>query len=168
MFWTEIKSITTVFVDVTIISGAIAAMIKLKAFNMLGYRYKTEVSCKHCEIASDSVVFLADYIIHNTGKRSLELTKVILTLVPACIIDGLIIPHENEVLSQRIIDLSKLSNGGFSKLESDERSIFTLRCCLPDLPPMVFVICSISWNHRRITAPYRSLYIKSNQPDGLK
>jgi hypothetical protein len=43
-------------------------------------------------------------------------------------------------------------------VESGERSIFTLRCRLDEMPEVVFILCGFDLNRRRVPAAYRGFY----------
>ena len=155
-----LKDVTSLLVDITVLLAAIVAVVKLRLFNMLEHRVRSEFTCVHFEAEDGKVVVSADYVLHNSGERPLRLTSVSLRLVPAALDGNVLVPDEGRILARRDLNLAVPNDAGFAVIESGERSIFTLRCQLSELPTVVFVLCSYEWAHKRKPAPYRGIYVR--------
>lgn len=160
--WTQLESITGTLVNVAIIIGALVAVMKLRLYNLLVRRFRSEVKCSHTELPDGRVLFCGDYIVQNTGERQIWLEDVHLKLLGSqTTSDNLVIPHENAVLAARALPRGHESYKGLHRLEAGERSIFPLRCILKDLQEITFFVCKITWPYKRTPSPYISLYVKS-------
>ena len=164
--WIGWETITGTLVNVTVIVGALVAVVKLRLYNLLAHRFKSEVVCSHVNLADGRVLFCGDYIVHNTGDRQIWLKCVHLRLVCAkTTSDSLISPNEEAVLAERQLVRGGKPYKGLHRLEAGERSIFSLRCILDDLDDFTFFVCKFEWPYRRTPSPYISLYVKSQCQD---
>jgi hypothetical protein len=156
--WQTVHEVTGVLVDVTILLAAVGAVVKFRLLNMFGHRWRSELICAHWQLRDGSYVFTADYILHNTGPRSLHLERVTLRLVPAKSADQLLVPSENGVLAERTLAPTDPALRGLFHIESGERTIFTLRCRLQELPECAFILCAFDLKQRRVPAAFRGFY----------
>jgi hypothetical protein len=148
-------------VDVVLLIGAVAAVIKFRLFNILGHRWRSELACYHYVLPNSSVIFTADYTLQNTGQRPLRVTEVTMRLTAAREEGVLLIPDENRVYAKRLMRAGDPALRGLFQVEPGERTIFTLRTKLPDLDEAVFVLCDFSIAQKRVPAIYRGFYVKS-------
>jgi hypothetical protein len=160
-FWKAADTVTSVLVHVSIIAAAVAAAVKLRILHFLGRRYRSELACSHYTLADGRIIFIAEYTIHNAGERPLAVSRVTLTLHPATR-DGVILVHdERTILANRTL-VPDAQKRGLFLIEAGERSIFTMRCELPHLPEVAFVVCQLSWPTRRSPAPFIGMYVRSS------
>lgn len=160
----ELHHLTGIVVDLAIIAGAIAAAIRFRVFNVFGYRWRTEVSCRHVDLPDQSVVFLADYVINNTGRRPLKLTDVTIEVRPGKQRGELLEPDESAVIASRVLRSGDNTLKGIFQIEPGERTIFPLRARLPKLDHYVFVVCTFATSAHRTPTVFRSFYVKSARP----
>ncbi len=162
MDWKTWESITEVIVNVSIIAGAIVAMLKFKIYKLFSLRFKSEVDCSHHLLSSGKVLFIGNYIIHNTGERPFTISSVEITLFGALEQDGLLSPDVERVLAKKTFSVEGevLAKGVF-QLEAGERSIFPLRTELDELDDVVFLVCKFGWRYRRDPSAYIWLYAKN-------
>ena len=158
-FWATAGAVTSVLVNLSILAGVIVAVIKLRVLHILERKYRSELQCTHHAIGNGRVILLADYSIHNTGEMPIVLSSIRLRLHPAGREGVLVMPDTKTLLAERVIESADREKRGLFQLESGERSIFTLRCELPELNAPVFLLCQISWPYRRVPAPYISIYV---------
>ncbi len=157
----RLHAITGIAVDIVVVIGAIAAAVKFRIFNVLGHRWRTEVICSHTDLVDGSVVFVADYTIHNTGRRPLRVTTVRIRAMGVEHDGPLLVPDEARIIAVRILHAGDKSLKGIFQIEPGERTIFTLRAQLPRLDEMVFVLCDFATAAERTPTSYRSFYVKS-------
>ena len=158
-FWSTADTVTSVLVNISVLGAAVVAIVKFRLLNMLGRRYRSELQCSHHTLPNGRVVFVADYSVHNTGERPIRLSSVTLRLHPAAREGVLLAPDRQRLLAERVLNSSDPERRGLFQIESGERSIFTLRCDLPELSDVVFVLCQLSWLDSRTPAPYIGMYI---------
>jgi hypothetical protein len=108
-----------------------------------------------------SVIFTADYTLHNNGQRALHIGQVTLRLVGAKPEGSLLMPDESNVLAERLLSPKDPTLKGLFWIEGGERTIFALRSRLATLPDTVFVLCGFDLKQRRVPAAYRGFYCKS-------
>ena len=160
--WQNLEAVTATLVNITLIAGAFVAVLKLRLYNLLSHRFRSEVVCSHTTLADGRVLFSGDYIIHNTGERQIWLERVCVRLLGAETTEGnLIRQNEDNVLAERIFVRGGKSYKGLHRLEAGERSIFPLRCIVDNLDEITFFSCRFEWPYRRTPSPYISIYIKS-------
>jgi hypothetical protein len=158
--WEELDTVSGVFVNVAVLAGAVAAMVKFHLFNLFGHRWRSDLECKHFELPDGDVVFTADYTITNTGQRPLFLSKVTIRLLPA-VRDGVQVKADLEnCLAERVMNPTQSTLKGLFQVEPGERAIFPLRCILPSLDSVVFVQCGFELPHRRVPAAFLGFYVK--------
>ena len=158
---TYLHEISGIAVDVVVIIGAIAAAVRFRLFNILGYRWRTDVRCSHIDRPDGTVTFLADYVVTNTGRRPLRLTTVRIRVTGATVDGALLAPDESRTMASRIVHSGEKSLRGIFQIEPGERTIFTLRARLPRLDDEVFVLCDFSTAAQRTPTTYRGFYVKS-------
>jgi hypothetical protein len=147
-------------VDVVLLIGAIAAVIKFRLFNILGHRWRSELACSHYQLPDSSVIFMADYTVNNTGQRPLRLKNVTIRLTGARQEGSLLLPDESRIYSTRLFQSGDPALKGLFQIEPGERTIFPLRTKLSDLDDAVFVLCEFSLEQKRIPGAYRGFYVK--------
>jgi hypothetical protein len=148
-------------VDVALLIGAIAAVVKFRLFNILGHRWRSELACSHYSLPDSSVIFTADYTVHNTGQRPLRLNKVTIQLTASRQEDALLAPDPGRVYATRLFQAGDPALKGLFQIEPGERTIFPLRARLPTLDDSVFVLCEFSLMQKRVPGAYRGFYVKS-------
>ena len=158
---------TGILVDLVLLIGAIGAAIKFRLFNVLGFRWRSELKCAHYVLPSSSIIFTADYTIHNTGQRPLRLKNVTLRLTGARQEEALVMPDESRTYATRVFESGNPALKGLFQIEPGERTIFPLRAQLPRLDDAVFVLCEFSLAQKRTPGAYRGFYVKSGpaKPD---
>ena len=161
MTWEELHHISGVIVDITLLVGAVATVVKFRLLNVLAHRWRSELTCAHSEMDDGSTVFTADYTLHNSGPRVLHVQRVTLRLVGAKTEGPLLVPDESIVLAERVLLPSDPALKGLFWIESGERAIFPLRAKLPVLPTTVFILCAFDLQRRRAPAAFRGFYCKS-------
>jgi hypothetical protein len=157
----DLHEASEIVVNVVLLIGALAAVIKFRLFNILGHRWRSELACSHYVLPDSSVIFTADYTLHNTGQRPLRVTGITMRLIGVRQEGGLIVPDESRVYARRLMRPDEPALKGLFQIETGERTIFTLRTKLPALDEAVFVDCDFSLPHKRIPAAYRGFYVKS-------
>ena len=130
-------------------AGAIGAVIKFRLFNILGHRWRSELAYSHSEMPDGSVIFTADYTVHNTGQRPLQIKEVTIRLLAAKQEGVLLVPDETRVIAKRVMGPADPGLKGLFQVEPGERTIFVLRAKLAELDDAVFVICDFSWSQAR-------------------
>lgn len=159
--WDALETASAVFVNLTILFGAAAAIMKFQLYNLLGHRWRSDLTCKHYNLPDGSLVFTADYSITNTGERPLRLTKVRVRLLPAICEGVLLKPDSDHCIAERIMSPTDSTLKGLFQIEPSERSIFTLRCKLPQLKDVVFIQCGFESPDHRVPAAFSGIYVKS-------
>ena len=53
----DLHEASGLLVDVVLLIGAIAAVIKFRLFNILGYRWRSDLACTHYMLPDSSVIF---------------------------------------------------------------------------------------------------------------
>jgi len=148
-------------VDLAVLFGALAAIVKFRLFNLLGRRWRSELACVHYDLPDSSVIFTADYTIHNTGQRPIRVTEVSIRLTGVRQEGSLLLADENQIYATRVMRSGDPALKGVFQIEPGERTIFTIRTKLPTLEDAVFVLCDFSVSDRRTPASYRGFYVKS-------
>jgi len=157
-FWNQAQTVTSVLVNLSVLAAAIAAAIKFRILHLLARRYRSELCCHHHALADHRIVFVVEYTVQNTGERPITFSQVRLTLHPPARDQALLLHDPNTVLVERVLVPDPASRGLFL-VEAGERSIFTLRCELPQLPEITFILCQLSWPDRRAPAPFIGMYV---------
>lgn len=156
----DLQEASGFLVDVVLLIGAIAAAVKFRLYNILGHRWRSELTCTHYVLPDSSVIFTADYTVSNTGQRPLRLKDVTIRLTGARQEGSLLIPDESRIYSSRIFQTGNPAFKGLFQIEPGERTIFPLRTKLPVLDDAVFVLCEFSLEQRRVPAAYRGFYVR--------
>jgi len=158
-----------------VLVAAIVGAIKFKIFGMWKHAYRTEMECHHFIVSSGETVFIAEYSIYNTGERPISIDRVQLQLCRAAAIHGghLVPDRASDILMPTAFTCDDLGPdkhfkpiGSLGEIKKEERSIFTLRCSLRDLPDVFFVIGEFHWKRSmfqpdRKPSFYSSMYIKT-------
>lgn len=166
--WEKLDLVSDVFVNVAVLAGALAAMVKFHLFNLFGHRWRSDLECKHFELPDGNVVFTADYTITNSGQRPLSLSRVNVRLLPA-IRDGVQLRADlDNCLAERVMTPTQSTLKGLFQVEPGERAIFPLRCMLPELDDVVFVQCGFELPHRRVPAAFLGFYVKVPPAQGAR
>jgi hypothetical protein len=155
------EKLSTLFVNIALLLGALAAVMKFQLYNMLGHRWRSDLSCRHVALPDGSIIFTADYVLTNTGERPLHLTKVHLRLFAARTEGVLLCPDRSRLLAERVCLPTNEDLKGLFHLEAGERSIYTLRCRLPELDAATFVICGFELPQRRVPAAFSGFYVRA-------
>jgi hypothetical protein len=158
--WHELSGF---LVDSTLLTAAIMAVIRFRLFNVLGHRWRSDLVCAHWNLDDGQVIFSAEYTLQNTGQRPLSIRAVSLKLVGAKSEGALLLPDVDRVLAHRVLRPDDPALRGLFHVESGERSIYTLRCRLPALDDVVFVLCGFDLKHKRVPAAYRGFYCRAAQ-----
>lgn len=151
-------------VDLVLLIGAIGAAIKFRLFNILGFRWRSELACSHTNLSDASVIFTADYTLCNTGQRPLRLSEVRMRLTAAKQEGVLLFPDEDRVYAERVMHPEDAALKGLFQIEPGERTIFVLRTKLSELDDAVFVLCEFTIPQKRIPGAFRGFYVKSHPP----
>jgi hypothetical protein len=160
----DLETLSSFLVNVALLLGAVAAVLKFQLYNLLGHRWRSDLSCRHAALPDGSIIFTADYTLTNSGERPLYLSNVHLRLYAAQI-DGVILSaNRSRLLAERVCLPSQDDLKGLFHLEAGERSIYTLRCKLPELDDTVFVLCGFELPNRRVPAAFSGFYVKSAEP----
>jgi hypothetical protein len=162
----QIHHATGTLVDVMLAIGAVAAAIKFRLYNILGRRWRTDVSCTHFDLQDGSTLFAADYYIQNTGRRPIHVNGVSLVVAPARDIGGLLEPTDTTIV-RRDMQAGDRPLAGLFQVEPGERSIFTIRARLESLPEFMFVTGTFSMPGSRSPAAFRSLYVRAARREAL-
>ena len=157
--WDTWVQITTIGVNLSLLLAAGVAVVKLRLFNLMSRRYRSEVSCRHHRLPSGRVVFEGNYVLHNTGERPMVVRSVDVRLVGARTADGVLRPDEDRLLARRRFGSDEASMKGLFTIEAGERTIFPLQVELDDLEAVVFLLGGFTWPYRRDPAPYVKLYV---------
>lgn len=155
-----LEKITSILVNLTILTAALVAAIKLQLYNLLERRFRTEFRATHIELGNGAILFEGDYVIHNTGERPIKLSKVDLGLYGVQNIQGQLEINREKEIFRRVITAENTDLEGLFHLQPGERSIFTIRCQLSDLEDMTFIRCQFEWPYKRKSGSYLSLYIR--------
>jgi hypothetical protein len=162
-FWSAADTVTSVLVNISVLAAALAALVKFRVFAMFSHRYRSELQCRHHVLPTGQIAFEADYSVHNTGERPIDLTSVTLQLCASATDGPLLVPDPGCVLAERVLGARDADKRGLFRIEAGERSIFTLRCVLAQLDTMVFVRCQLAWKDNRALAPYIGLYVRADE-----
>ncbi len=148
-------------VDVVLLMGAIAAVIKFRLFNLLGHRWRSDLSCAHYQLPDSSVIFTADYTVNNTGQRPLKLKNVTIRLAGMRPEGSLLVPDEDRIFATRTFRAGDPAFKGLFQIEPGERSIFPLRTKLTSLDDAVFILCEFTLEQKRTPGAFRGFYVIS-------
>ena len=162
--WQLWDTISGFFVNVVVIVGAVVAIVKLRLYHVFHRRCRTETVCSHVEFGKDRVLFRGNYIVHNIGELPILLKNVKVRLL-GCkqAASQLIEKDEDNELGSRSFNANSCPD--LCGIEAGERSIFTLRLVLRELPDVVFFVCDLDWPYRQAQSGYTGIYVKA-QPGG--
>ena len=107
MLWEQLHHVSGFLVDCTLLAAAVMAVVRFRLFNVLGHRWRSDLTCMHWDQDDGSVIFTADYTLQNTGSRPLQIRAVSLTLAGAnsrgsCLLQTVNAPWHSEFFAQRI------------------------------------------------------------------
>ena len=159
----EVKLITSVLVDLSVVVGAVAAIIKFRLYNLLGRRYRSELVCTHHVMPSGKVVFRADYSVHNIGQRALQLNGLTIMLYGSTCKENILEPDYGQLLATKIYKENDPDVRRVFQIEAGERSIFSFQCELAELKPVVFVRCETTTLQRFSASPFIEMYVRSDK-----
>lgn len=151
---------TGIVVDSVITIGAVAAVIKFRMYNILGRRWRTNVSSTHFDLQDGTILLAVDYYVQNTGRRPLHINQVNLVVEHVEQQGGLLEPAGTTIV-RRKMEAGDPRLAGLFQVEPGERSIFTIRTQMPNLPEIMFITCSFSMRGDRNPSAFRSLYVRS-------
>ena len=158
-FMTEASGLLDVLVSLTILGGGLAAAYKLRVLDVLAHRYRSEVWCTSTP-ASDSepgrILFVGNFVIHNTGDRPLKVTRVTLSVLTPYPDDRIIDSDRAEPLDQR--HFGSDSGTSWFTIKAGERSIFPLRVYLDRFEGPLIFKCDFEWKHRGQPSEFAWLY----------
>lgn len=146
-------------VDLTIVVGALAAAYKFRVFGVLAHRYRSEVWCTSTPVGEDEpgrVLFVGNFVIHNTGDRPLKVTYVRLSLRRPVAGDIVIDSERTTEVVAREFGLD--AGTSWFQIRAGERSIFPLRVYLEELSGPLIFQCDFSWKHRGQPSEFAWLY----------
>jgi hypothetical protein len=159
--WARVGEATHVLVDITILLGGLAAIVKFQLFHLLTHRWHSSVDCMHHVLPDGSIVFNADYRVTNTGQRPIYVREVKLRLLPARADGALLLPDESaHPIASRHLSADDLRTRGNFRIEPGERTIFPRRCHLDELPDYVFISCAFNPDSRRPGTIFRGFYCR--------
>lgn len=158
----DLHEASGLIVDIVLLLGAIGAAIKFRLFNVLGFRWRSDLKCAHHPLPDSSIIFAADYTVNNTGQRPLRLKNVTIRLTGARQEGALLTPDENRIFATRVFESGDPSlKGRLFEIEPGEQTIFTLRAQLPSLDDAVFILCEFSLEQKCKPGTFRGFYAKS-------
>jgi hypothetical protein len=173
----SMQHVLTLAQTITVLAAALVGAIKFKVFQIWKHTFRTDMQCRHSAISNGETIFVAEYTIQNTGDRPLSIDRVQLQLCPALQVHGghLMPDRSKNILMPTLFaaqgqdagtDKHVKPLGGLGEIKKDERSTFTLRCCLRELPDVFFVFGEFNWTKSwfrpdREPSFYSFLYIKS-------
>lgn len=164
----ELSEVSGLLVDLALLVGAVVAVIKFRLFNILGHRWRSDLTCNHHVLPDTTVVFTADYTVVNTGQRPLRLSSVTIRLTSVRVEGSLIFPDESQTIATRSFEAGNPAFKGLFQIEPGERTIFPIRAQLPNLAEMMFVLCEFTLEQKRVPAAYRGFYVKSRPAHAQK
>lgn len=176
-----IQQILSIATDFVILGAAFVAAIKFKVFALWKHSYRTELECKHSEIPPNGVIFTADYRIINTGERPLRIGRVRLSMYRSKQVKGghLVPDSDNQLVPATVFTEHEVKPsehpkriGQLGDIKKSERSIFTLRCQLKELPAVVFVVGEFEWERDTLQTKMRptrfvGIYVKALSAQNL-
>lgn len=173
----SVQHVLSVAQTITVLAAALVGAIKFKVFQIWKHTFRTDMQCHHSVRSTGETIFIAEYTIQNTGDRPLSIDSVLLQLCPALQVHGghLMPDRSTNILMPTLFAEREPSAGperhfkplgSLGEIMKGERSTFTLRCCLRELPDVFFVFGEFTWTKswfrpERKPSFYSSLYIKS-------
>ena len=157
----ELSEVSGLLVNLVLLVGAVVAVIKFRLFNILGHRWRSDLTCNHYVLPDRRIVFTADYTVVNTGQRPLRLSSVTIRLTQIRVDGSLIFPDESQTIATRTFEAGNPAFKGLFQIEPGERTIFPIRVQLPHLEEVMFVLCDFTLKQKRVPAAYRGFYVKS-------
>lgn len=116
-FWDTADKITSLFVHLSVLAAAIFATVKFRLLRTLGRRYQSELQCKHYSLDRNKSIFVGEYSVYNTGERPIALTRVTLRLHPAIREGAFLIPNEQTLLVENVVDHTDHEQRGLVNIE---------------------------------------------------
>lgn len=156
---TGLNGLLSVLVDLSILAGALAAAYKFRVFNVMAHRYRSEVWCTSGPVSEDEpgrILFVGNFIIHNTGDRPLKITQVRLSLLRPDPGDTIIDSDRATPIARRAFGSD--SGSSWFMIRADERSIFPLRVYLDEISGPVIFHADFDWTHRGHPSEFAWLY----------
>ena len=155
----DVQSVLDLLVSLTILGGALAAAYKFRVFDALAHRYRSEVWCTSTPVGEGEpgrILFVGNFVIHNTGDRPLKVNLVHLALLAPEQDDAIIDSDRAELMVERVFGSD--SGSSWFRVGAGERSIFPLRAYLDRLDGPVLFRCVFSWKHRGRPSEFVWLY----------
>lgn len=151
-----------VLVNLTIVAGAIVAAYKFQVFDVLAHRFRSEVWCTSTAVGESEpgrILFVGNYVIHNTGERPLKVKKVTLQLLEPFPGDRIIDSDRTDKespLAKRVFE-ADVGTSWF-KIRGGERSIYPIRAYVDRIDGPVVFLCTFEWKHRGEPSEFAWLY----------
>lgn len=174
----SIQQVLGIAQTIIVLAAALVGAIKFKVFQIWKHAYRTEMECSDTTVSSGETIFIAEYTIQNTGDRPLSIDRVQIQLCPALEVHGghLMPDRATNLLMPNLIaaqeqDAGKDKHfkpiGSLGEIKKGERSTFTLRCRLRELPDAFFVFGEFNWTKSwfqpdRAPSFYSFLYVKAH------
>lgn len=173
----SIQQVLGVAQTITVLAAALVGAIKFKVFQIWKHTFRTDMQCRHSAISTGETIFVAEYTIQNTGDRPISIERVQLQLCPALQVHGghLMPDRSKNILMPTLFAAQEQDVGpdeyfkplgSLGEIKKGERSTFTLRCSLGELPDVFFVFGEFNWTKSwfqpdRAPSFYSFLYIKA-------
>lgn len=159
-FPTDLPTLLDTLVNLTILGGALVAAYKFRVFDVMGHRYRSEVWCASTPAGEDEpgrILFVGNFIIHNTGDRPLKIREVRLFLIEPCEDDVTIdSDRAREPLLRRKFEAD--SGTSWLRIGAGERSIYPMRGYVDRVTGPLIFKCEFEWKHRGQPSEFAWLY----------
>lgn len=157
----DLPSLLDLLVSLTVLGGALAAAYKFRVFDVLGHRYRSEVWCTSTPASPDEpgpILFVGNFVIHNTGNRPLKIGRVELSLLTPRKGDRVI--DSDRVVDDPLLQREFVADTGTSwfRVGAGERSIYPVRGYIDDVSGPLLFTCRFEWKHRGEPSPFVWLY----------
>jgi len=157
-----LKDVAAIASSATIVVGAVGAVIKYRLLNFFGHKWESSLATTDQLLDGGTHLFLAEYAVANNGQRPLRIEGVSLSLMGARreAQSVLLQPDQAAVFACRNVP-DGVGTPGNLDVQPGERSIFTLRCEVGELPELSFVECTLRFRHKRLPAIFVGLHRRS-------
>lgn len=157
----DLPSLLDLLVSITVLGGALAAAYKFRVFDVLGHRYRSEVWCTSTPAGPGEpgrILFVGNFVIHNTGNRPLKIGRVELSLLTPRKGDRVI--DSDRVVDDPLLQREFVADTGTSwfRVGAGERSIYPVRGYIDDVSGPLLFTCCFEWKHRGKPSPFVWLY----------
>ncbi|MEM8556799.1 MAG: hypothetical protein AAGG50_03045 [Bacteroidota bacterium] len=155
------ETLSSILVNTFVVFAAIFGAYQFRMHRKYQNRYNTYVKCNHYVNDNDEILLEAKYYVNNLGDRPISLSRVEIKAMNVLKFEnGVAILDYNNIICERTITRKDLVSRGIFDIQAEERSIFTMRCLLNDLDPIIMVACEIEWVSDREPSTFSSLYIR--------